>query len=182
MEQAIRFSEAINGDSKEWIKPDQQYDADGDIDYEAQGKVSKEFFMTYLAPYLKYTRIEDGKNSVDEDGNKTGTQTTVYLADGSTFNFNNGACMDIVFDINGFKKPNTTGKDMFAFIMCFTSESRKYYCGSDKKAFCTYGTGRSGSNNTREKALADCKNSGYWCSSLLEMDGWEFKEDYPHKL
>ena len=182
MEQAIRFSEAVNGDSKEWSKPATQFDNEGNIDYEAQGKVSKEFFMTYLAPYIKYTSIEDGKNTVDEDGNKSGTATTVYLADGSSFSFNNGGCMDIRFDINGVQKPNEFGKDRYAFVMCFSKSKRLSNCGSDKKAFCSYGTGRSGANNTRAKALADCTRNGYWCSSLLELDGWEFKEDYPYKL
>ena len=182
MEQAIRFSEAVNGDSKEWSKAATQYDNEGNVDYEAQGRVSKEFFMTYLAPYLKYASIEDGKNTVDEDGNKSGTATTVYLADGSSFSFSNGSCMDIQFDVNGSRKPDEFGKDKYVFLMCFSKSDRLYHCGSDKKAFCSYGTNRSGANNTREKALADCTRSGYWCSSLLEMDGWEFKEDYPYKL
>ena len=138
--------------------------------------------MTYLAPYFKYSSIEEGKNKFDDDGNKAGaTLTTVYLADGSTFNFHNGSCMDIRFDTNGLKKPNQTGKDIFVFLMCFSKNSRDYMCGNDKKAFCAYGTDRH-NNNTREKALADCKNNGACCSSLLEMDNWEFKDDYPYKL
>ncbi len=182
MEQAIRFSESVNGDSKEWVKSDTLLDDDGDYDCEANGKVSKDFFMTYLAPYIKYTSITDGQNSVDEEGNKSGTHTTVYLADGSMFSFSNGGCMDIRFDVNGYKNPNTTGIDQFVFLICLSKNTREGYCGSDKKAFCTYGTNRKGSANTREKALADCKLSGYWCSSLLEIDNWEFKKDYPYKL
>lgn len=43
MEQAILMSEMENGDSKEWFKASTQYDDEGDVDYDAQGKVSKEF-------------------------------------------------------------------------------------------------------------------------------------------
>lgn len=63
MEQAIRFGEAEYGDSNEWVKPDTQEDENGN------GRVSKEFFMTYLAPYFKYTDVVQGKQAVDEDGN-----------------------------------------------------------------------------------------------------------------
>ena len=53
MEQAIRFGEAEYGDSNEWVKPRTQRDENGNLDNDAQGRVSKEFFMTYLAPYFK---------------------------------------------------------------------------------------------------------------------------------
>lgn len=181
MEQAIMLGEIKHGDSKDWIKSSTQYDSEGNIDYEAQGKVSKEFFMTYIAPYLKYTSIIDGKNTIDEEGNKGGTATLVELADGSYLAFHNGYCMDIQFDINGFKNPNVSGKDQFTFLMCFTSDFRKSYCGSDKKAFCAYGQHQN-IDNTRTKRLEDCKRNAVYCSGLLFMDNWEFKEDYPYKL
>ena len=181
MEQAIRLGEIEYGDSKDWLKASTQYDGEGDVDYEAQGKVSKEFFMKYLAPHFKYSSITDGKNTVDENGVKTGTVTVVHLADGSTFGFNNGACMDIQFDTNGKQKPNTFGKDKFVFLMCFDESSRLYHCGSTKKAFCPYGSAQN-ADNSREKRLRDCKYGGYWCSGLLYMDNWEFKADYPYKL
>lgn len=181
MEQAIRMSEIEYGDSKEWFKASTQYDDEGNVDYDAQGKVTKEFFMTYLAPYFKYTNITEGRNTVDEEGNKKGTITTVYLADGTYFSFNNGACMDFAFDTNGYKKPNEMGRDKFAFLMCFSEWDRLYHCGSNQKAFCAYGSAQN-VDNTREKRLADCKKSGYWCSGLLLMDNFEFKDDYPYKL
>ena len=181
MEQAILMSEMENGDSKEWFKASTQYDDEGNVDYDAQGKVSKEFFMTYLAPYFKYTSITDGKNTIDDDGNKTGTTTKIFLTDGSYFSFNNGSCLDIQFDTNGYKKPNEFGRDKFVFLMCFSEGTRQYHCGSNKKAFCSYGDGQN-TDNTRAKRLADCKKRGYYCSGLLLMDGFEFKDDYPYKL
>lgn len=181
MEQAVRLSEVDNGDSKEWYKAETQYDEDGDVDYDAQNKVSKEFFMTYLAPYFKYTSITDGKNTVDDEGNKDGTFTAVHLADGSSFKFNNGSCMDFQYDVNGDKKPNSFGRDRFVFLLCFTKEKRMEHFGNNRQAFGAYKTGQQ-YDKSREKCLRDCKSSGYWCSGLLEIDNWEFKEDYPYKL
>ena len=172
MEQAIRFGEAEYGDSNEWVKPDTQEDENGN------GRVSKEFFMTYLAPYFKYTDVVQGKQAVDEDGNDKSTHTKVYLADGTTFTFNNGACMDFAFDTNGDKLPNKFGRDKFVFFMCFAQEYRNRECGSSTKAFCTpkYDA------RTREDFIAKCKQQPYWCSSLLEYDNWEFRSDYPYRL
>lgn len=178
MEQAIRFGEAEYGDSNEWVKPHTQKDENGNIDNDAQGRVSKEFFMTYLAPYFKYTDVVQGKQAVDEDGNDKSTSTKVYLADGTTFAFNNGGCMDFQFDTNGDKLPNEFGRDKFVFFMCFSDAERQLQCGSSTKAFCTpkYGA------RTREDFIAKCKQQPYWCSSLLEYDNWEFRSDYPYRL
>lgn len=180
MEQAIRLSEADNGDSREWIKPSTQKDEEGNLDYEANGRVSKEFFMTYLAPYFKYLKITDGQNFTDENGDKTGsgTQGTVFLADGSSFAFNNGSCMDIIFDTNGNRKPNITGRDKFAFYMCFSDSTRKDFCGNSNKAFCT----RRQLYSNRTELINACKTNAYYCSALLEYDNWEFKDDYPRRL
>ena len=180
MEQAIKLSEIDNGDSNEWIKASTQKDENGDLDYEANGKVSKEFFMTYLAPYFKYIKITDGQNFTDADGNKTGsgTQGSVYLADGSKFAFNNGSCMDIIFDTNGDKNPNQYGRDKFVFYMCFSDSAKRSTCGNSNKALCTSRQ----RYNSREEIKNVCKNSPYYCSGLLEYDSWEFKDDYPHQL
>ena len=181
MNQAIIMSEAENGSARDWVKAPTLRDDEGDIDYEAQGRVSKEFFMKYLAPYFKYTHITDGENTIDEEGKKSGTATTVYLADGSTFSFNNGICMDIQFDANGESRgPNVFGRDKFAFLLCQGNDIDRY-CLNHYRPFCTYNIDL-GKNPSREKRLAKCKESAYWCSGLLEIDGWEFKDDYPYKL
>lgn len=178
MQQAIVMSEAVNGDSKEWVKADVQLDSDGNIDYDAQGEVSKDFFMQYLAPYFKYTKIISGKNTVEEDGTKSGTYTAVYLADGSSVQFYNGVCMDVIFDINGDRKPNTPGIDEFVFFFCLSPEAREGHCRNNKQAFCT----PSYEARTRDELKDKCKTRAYLCSSLLEHDNWEFKKDYPYKL
>lgn len=178
MEQAIRFGEAEYGDSNEWVKAGQQTDKNGAVDYDADSNNTKEFFMTYLAPYFKYTEIAEGKQIVDENGDTTYVPTTVYLADGTSFALWNGACMDFMFDTNGDKLPNEFGRDKFAFFMCFTQERRNRECGGSTKAFCPPRY----SDKTRDEFIKRCKSNGYYCSALLEYDNWEFRSDYPYRL
>ena len=55
MEQAIRFGEAEYGDSNEWVKPATQKDENGNVDNDAQGRVSKENLYN-LQYFAKCTR------------------------------------------------------------------------------------------------------------------------------
>ena len=183
MEQAIKLSENDNGNIADWTRNSNGNikDDNGDKDYEANGKVEKEFFMTYFAPYLKYTSIKEAENITDENGNKSGTNTKIYLADGSTIKLWNGGCLDIDFDVNGDRKPNTAGRDTFKFDICFTENSRKTYCGSPDKVFCTAGANIN-SNSTRTDIRNNCISRPGHCSRLLQYDGWEFKNDYPYRL
>ena len=180
MQQAIKMSEVDNGDSLEWYKPDQKLNDDGKYDYDVNGTYGKEFFMKYLAPYIKYNKITDGKSTVDEDGNPSGEYTKVYFADGSTASIFVGSCYDIIFDSNGERKPNETGRDIFRFVVCNGSYNEAITCGGNtKKTFCPYVW----RNEPRDVRLRRCKEeSAAYCSGLLFLDNWEFKDDYPIKL
>lgn len=181
--QAIKMSEIEYGEITNWTREGgTQRDEEGNTDFDANGKITKDFFMAYLAPYFKYTAVKQGKNAVTEGDKETpASNTKIYLADGSTMSIWNGSCFDINFDVNGDRKPNTKGKDIFVFLICFDNSNRKVLCGNEKTAFCSYDAGRA---NTREFALERCKNetNHNYCSRLLELDNWEFKEDYPFKL
>lgn len=37
-------------------------------------------------------------------------------------------------------------------------------------------------NESRDEVLNRCKSTGYDCSGLLEIDGWQFKDDYPYHI
>ena len=58
-----------------------------------------------------------------------------HLSDGSSFALNNGGCMDVVFDINGEKLPNSWGRDQFVFYFCLDEAQRLQRCGNLKKVF-----------------------------------------------
>ncbi len=186
MLQAIKMSEIEQGDMTGWTRDgDTQKDENGNSDLVANGKITKDFFLTYLAPYFKYTSIKDAENDV-MDGDEVlipGKDPKIYLTDGSTIELWNGSCIDVRFDVNGDKLPNERGKDIFVYLICFTDENRYNHCGNTKKSFCTYGDSASISKN-RIQVRDLCKNAKWHhhCSRLLEFDNWEFKEDYPFKL
>lgn len=174
------MSELDNGQISDWVRSGaSQADEDGDYDFEANGKITKEFFTKYLAPYFKYTSIVDGKNIVNEAGEKSGEHNKVYLVDGSSMLLYNGSCIDIVFDTNGDAKPNESGRDQYRFLFCFDKTSQISLCGQENKVFCTYGLNNTSSRTT---ILNTCKTSSAYCSRLLQIDGWEFKKDYPYRL
>lgn len=174
------MSEMDNGPITDWKRSGSiQKDENGDTDYEANGKITKDFFMEYLAPYFKYTSIVDGKNTIDENGNKSGENSKIYLADGSTVEFWNGSCIDFIFDVNGDSKPNKTGRDKYRFLVCLDDLARNDNCGDEKRAFCSY---RIRLSDIRDEILEKCKTNNAYCNRLLEVDGWEFKKDYPYRL
>ncbi|MBP3924936.1 type II secretion system protein [bacterium] len=156
MSQAIVRSELDNGPIDDWGLQGPS----GNLDLE-------QFFMTYLAPYIKFT--ESGYCHTSND-------YCVYMPDGSSFYFYKGSCMDFFYDTNGFKKkPNKHGRDWFRFLACSVDSG---YC--DKRRFCGWGY----FTQSRAQNLEHCKNGdrGAGCTALIEMDGWEIKDDYPFKL
>ena len=92
-----------------------------------------------------------------------------YLPDGAWINFN---CRRYVFiDVNGAKKPNTIGRDIFYFILPQKSISPNFFDtnGNINVNGCTapnYNT-----QFTRKNYEEDCKNgSGWGCSPLYILD------------
>ena len=83
--------------------------------------------------------------------------------------------MDFSYYVNGDRKPNKEGSDIFRFLYC---------------PYCTRSFVASGEIipyhpnliKTREQALQYCKENGAFCTALLAEDGWQFKTDYPQKI
>ena len=128
------------------------------------------FLNTYIKPYIKSADIEKrtlfGMN-----------MATLRFVDGSQMSVKVGACYDIWYDINGEKGPNEKGRDIFVFILCknggcnFNSNQvRGMYCQPNGEPFPTH-----------EQLIDNCKdrNSGLYCTILLEQNGYEFPKDYP---
>ena len=172
--QAIIYSEADNGSALYWTKEAQAHTDDGNVDWSGNADLSEAVIKKYILPYIKYLKT----------GNETGMHNvnyyTITLADGSTASVHNGDCMELMYDINGLSKPpNSDGQDTFRFLMCFTDITRINYFKDKNKFFGTY----SYYNDTsREEMKNKCKTTPSYCSALLEIDGWEFKKDYPFKL
>ena len=136
------------------------------------GSDSKTYFETYLAPYLKYTKI------VEESGHLQRFDYTaiVYFDDGTRVFLQDFAAdryMRMLFDVNGDKEPNSMGRDLFQFWYSWNN------------VFTTYYPWNSDSYNTRTKIKQMCSSNveqHFHCAKLVQLDGWEFKDDYPVKL
>lgn len=152
---------------------------------------ANDFFMKYLAKNFNVI-----KNCGTEQGcwNNTGILTlsgteyipnplkssgwsSLVLSDGvyiSLYKVENNH-VHFMVDLNGSKKPDMLGKDIFE--MTFTSGSF-----SDPSHIITkaglyfYGFGL-----PRNSLLNNCKKniSGQYCGALIQYDGWEMGKDYP---
>lgn len=157
-----------------------------------------DFFNLYIKPYYKV--IQDYSNttfpadytifcnSADAGTDCMGygafrTAPKMVIVDGTILTFNGfsvdgkRAGVTIIADINGFKKPNRYGRDVFMFSIQI------------KGGVLPYGVGklnRDGSEKSFERNfLMDgddnraCKKDGLYCAAVIMMDDWEIKSDYP---
>ena len=175
LSQAVKMSELENGDKEYW-----NYDLPAET-----------FMNTYLKPFLKDVEQTNGfdihktinykylngdritESSVNDKNNSVIklSDGTIIFVDGWSSGENTGK--GILVDTNGFKKPNILGRDLFAF-----------------KITPSFGFAPSDLGKVeREEALSDklhmcsksksAQKSGYPCSLVIMMDGWEIKSDYP---
>ncbi len=187
MQQAILMAQNDYGDTKYWTKTpnnilkdedgnpildengDQQYDKD------AGGKDTIAFLNTYILPYIKYTKVVEKDPDFDD-------WTTIYFSDGGITQVWNGTCIDFRYDVNGKNNPNTQGIDRHRFVLCIEPETKKSFYGNENQTFGTLLNVAQGRND-RNITLNRCKGTQTSaCTRLLEIDGWEFKDDYPWKL
>ena len=179
---AVRLSEIDHGvAAPEWKR-------DADISIE-------DFIEEYFSKYLSYTKIDkdctymgiDTENYLGPIDLPTGC---IYLNDGTKF----GTCeeIDIIFfDVNGDKGPNKFGRDVFLFNI-LSYDGGLPSLANNVPHFNTIATwpeywkenSTLKDEYTREKCIENCMSrpSGSYCTHLLELDGWEFKEDYPLRI
>ncbi len=145
------------------------------------------FVNTYILPYYQSLRIVsegydsnwEGIKGVSATGINTVTSNGTILSIGQL-----GKSIYVLVDINGYKKPNIMGRDVFYFNTVtgklmpsgwqddltrdmifngYTAESgRTYSCKKIK--------------NSEDDDYTDHRHA---CTALLMIDGWEFKDDYP---
>ena len=148
------------------------------------------FFNTYMAPYLSLA--EKAQKLSSTSWNKTyyylnnsehqyGNWVRTYLADGSSLTMMINTSNDIQkwfkvhVDINGDKKPNKFGRDIFIFWYFIRYDHIEYQgtfqpCGIvfSRNANLSDGDGNCHKNQ-----------SGDRCSSVIIKDSWQIKDDYP---
>lgn len=174
MQQAIMMSEIDNSDMRYWDFDTTGYkNEDGNKDHAKTAELCEKFFNRYLKKYLKHYFYEKGLNTSDENGSTIFRTNRIIFYDGTIAYLNAGSCYDLLFDTNGDKKPNKYGQDQFAFYICPYGQSGKL--NPNEKIT----TSANSNSNTREQAYEYCKQNGYFCARLLQIDNWEFKNDYP---
>jgi len=181
MTQAIRMSEAENESSATWQKEGGIHgdikDDEGNVDYSANSRVIIDYIKKYISPYLKISSLNGCEDS--DECFSTNSEAYMIMNDGSYVYLHNGDCIDFVYDVNGPKKPNEIGKDVYGFILCSQEKCENMphnTCG--RFIPLSY----SNANPNRNTVLNNCKNNPRNCTYLLYLDNFEYKHDYPYKL
>lgn len=159
------------------------------------------FFQRYLKPYLSVQK-DCGIKTSDEcefkykflnsntENTLENTDVRFYLNDGTFIALDitnktpeeNLLISRIFIDINGQKKPNKLGRDIFVFYYWIKYYNSKAIQGK----FTSYG---GYTTRTRDvlKTCSTCSSNygcnkegrGELCSGLIMYDNWQIKDDYP---
>lgn len=176
--QAFAYSVGENGEPQTW---------------DVENLDSYEFAKKYFYPYLKIVKdcgmettgdcaFTHSMINSDEQTPYPSSYVRFYLNDGTRialrlFNQDNSVWSNIYIDINGNKKPNKYGKDIFMFSISFKSPNSGII-----------GRLRPSGKDTREENISDSQygcsmtatfNAGSYCAALIMGDGWQIKDDYP---
>ena len=174
--QAIQLSYVDNGSHKTWGKditnPTAHWTGDEMLNW----------FNKYLAPYLKYTKLEtnsmlDTSSSGEEYSNET---IDVYLNNGVIFRLQSFNPYDFFFVFDG-GKTNKRGFDVFPMRFLDikgTLKAEPYW--ADSLAAAWDGT----LDGLKYAELYGCyeasRGQGMLCSKLIQENGWKIPEDYPY--
>ena len=171
MTQAIQLSTIENGPVSSWSYP---VDSAGNPDIENL----KTFWSTYFASFVK---TSSSSEEIFTSTNTDGTVVTrdlyvITFQDGTSVGIRAAGAIDFQFDVNGSSGPNTLGIDQYDFIMNKTTgkfSAYTYLNSTDQDSEYL---------KDRDNALQACKENGFYCSQLLFLDNWKFKDDYPYGL
>lgn len=156
------------------------------------GNESVAFLDTYIAPYLKVTHKCYGSGCTKVTKHDlTGKTYRFYLEDttyyGRSIYLTNGMQIwvytdsdqepkiaGIVVDINGDRRPNLVGRDIFFFELKNTS-TQVLLQGTGLPRETLINHKGEGCNITAGNV------AGRYCGALIQLDGWEIREDFPWK-
>ncbi len=173
MTQAYTMAEQEFGSGADWEKVDAL--RDGDNKLIDQPDAALVFFKKYFAPYLKITDM--GVKDLYYNGVLVNKAYAAF-ADGSMVYLTNGDCIDFIYDVNGVSVPNKLGYDQFDFLYCNKKKSNSYFANENRY----FGTFRQKyTEQGRDYNKENCAANGIYCTTLLLIDNWEFKDDYPWK-
>lgn len=191
---AIKISEVSNGEIDSWDFSYTPYDPT---------TTNLAWLKTYILPYLNIAKSCDGTvgtgcfsdyikapkgHNLSMSPNLDGNFLKYALTDGTTIAFifrdtGLNAHIEVLADLNGVKKPNTMGKDIFDFVLthkpgAWIAVNLKvggiYPCGTGVNiAVDGYSVNGCG------KDVADPNAAGAYCGMKIIQDGYEINSDYP---
>ena len=179
LQQGIKRAEVDYGQVDEW-----DFTLNSTAFYEKYVKpyfnVAQEFIGVSLPLDVSYKTLGGADGNAYGKYSDSGTPK-IILNDGTLIAPARGTTSGIIsfifmVDINGYKKPNQFGKDMFFFDIKIP-----------EGIVVPYTRGSAGVpdpfNYTRDDLIGQCQqrssSTGLTCAALIMMDGWEIKDDYP---
>lgn len=172
--QAIKMAEAEYGDPSGW-----QLECSNATPANCTSEDRKEWFMKYIGKNLKYIKVE----SLPEPNSSV---YGVYLSDGTILA---AGTDDMSVFLNKKALDNyIQGVNLFHFRFAPAKNDarnrNKYHLG---KGFEPYAWGWDGTkegliNDTTSGYGCSEEQQGYYCTKLIQMNGWKIPENYPRKL
>ncbi len=162
--------------------------------------MEKTYFEEHFSKYINAERIgklsdsgtyfsEVSSNLPNWVVNLSANNLHVYLNDGSSFFFT--GCNNVIsYDVNGDRSPNVLGRDIFTIYTVISNDTGKDSINDDFPHVNTYSNSMTeilnlNSNITvidKKTIIDSCKNNKLRCTYLVQMDGWNFEDDYPFRL
>ena len=202
MSNVIRRAEADFGDITSWdlvTNARAEYDDEGSqANAKTQiGSIVKKYFVPYIsgAEFTEDKTLTDlgYKGGIDySDGMRFAApdkiKTILRLSNGAIILFQPSTGTDpntgkrivlgiiMAIDIDGPNGYNIFGKDVFAALIPYAHNTRLMFMqnyvltGNDLIRI---------DDDTRSTVLKNCTDNGYHCGRLIQMDGWQIKDDYP---
>lgn len=152
---------------------------------------SEQFAKKYIIPYFQDPQLKTYSTLIDAgyksypkglNGETTMTAWKYYIKTKQGYYYmidyydvgQDRRTYNVSIDINGTNPPNIVGKDIFIVTYGYNLSKRNHY----KLQMYNY------YNRNRDQILEatdGCNKNGFGdsCGALIEMDGWEIKDDYP---
>ena len=167
MQQAVLLYNYHTGEtSGNWDNPESSYES------------IHQFWDKHFTPYFTSVLKIEKHQSYGE-----------YASEGAKISFTDGSCViithtNLAYDVNCDKGKNAYGTDIYSFSL------DKGNFGSYKYIWDINGTIKppegeedfSRDLNDRKNVQRLCKTEPMFCAQLLLMDGWQYKNDYPHRI
>lgn len=171
-----------------------------EIGENASGQAAVDFANKYLIPYLKVSKNCENKITNDCAFNYSYLSDNVQHSFGNTyarFYLNDGTLIGvwientvradgfnyrqarIYIDLNGQKKPNKLGRDVFHIKYYIFTATQSNTSNGKFMPYCYSCSRDQIVGKTGDPEACSRENRGFACATLIFRDGWKISDDYP---